>query len=497
MLKFNNTHIFTGYIKQLLSSFNLPKYRVYTKEQERYFIEHGEESPTVIPTTLKTFHPVTQINPDVGTVDHTYYANYIKNNFIQRYINGKWENTNLHYHYNKHILNHTKQLVVKNNVYDSYTHEYLGEYLRFQRDYNNLDLMPLYNCFSNKICTNLDLDVKDIEGHILGTFKSADNACKIYMIPVKLFKTYTIAVECQDTVEIVCGVYHKYLNTSDKVKHVFETTYQRINNTRFEEPFLYTKLNFTPEEIESQVVTPELAQQESNLRLFIKLPYSNNSSITILEGDYLEYNDNRATVEPLIPEETDGSNSVIGVLKVQQNKTVINLEHINEADYDYNDLVFKPISELQLLRINTGESYPFADRLIEYLTDNVITNIDEIGDNVVRLQKVLTKNKIGCEVAGLWEDKYRIILYSAVSAGSLDNDVTLGRFDKMDCLGYVDKDTEQYYTYPQTYKTTKINSEGQEVAEFKTYHVSVARADIYEDIYKAQAEQIRKQREGK
>ena len=36
MFKFNDENIFIGYIKQLLASFNLPKYRVYTKEQRKY-----------------------------------------------------------------------------------------------------------------------------------------------------------------------------------------------------------------------------------------------------------------------------------------------------------------------------------------------------------------------------------------------------------------------------------------------------------------------------
>lgn len=33
MLKFENNHIITGYIKQLLNSFNLPKCRVYTSNK--------------------------------------------------------------------------------------------------------------------------------------------------------------------------------------------------------------------------------------------------------------------------------------------------------------------------------------------------------------------------------------------------------------------------------------------------------------------------------
>lgn len=36
MKKFNDTGIFTGYLKQMLHDFNLPKYRVYTAENKAY-----------------------------------------------------------------------------------------------------------------------------------------------------------------------------------------------------------------------------------------------------------------------------------------------------------------------------------------------------------------------------------------------------------------------------------------------------------------------------
>lgn len=52
--------------------------------------------------------------------------------------------------------------MVRNSRYDAYTHEYLGDYLRFQRDYNKLNLMPLYNCFSNRICDDLQLNFEQI-----------------------------------------------------------------------------------------------------------------------------------------------------------------------------------------------------------------------------------------------------------------------------------------------------------------------------------------------
>ena len=78
MKTFYNNSLFNGYLKQLLHEVNLPNYRIYTKQDREYFEKYNKENYTILETkTLK------------NNEQHTRYIPYIKDGFIQEYVDGK------------------------------------------------------------------------------------------------------------------------------------------------------------------------------------------------------------------------------------------------------------------------------------------------------------------------------------------------------------------------------------------------------------------------
>ena len=534
MFKFNSENIFTGYIKQLLASFNLPKYHVYTAEQQKYHekyltaqnninslnykikildkemesldqesdeyrqlsIERNEiyeemiaaenlllgtpEKDVLISTVRQEVPNYANGGNALEYVSYMRYIPYIKDGQIQIYaptiktetkttiIDGKeitedktviqysdndWKpyhaaygsehykvhnkNANIHtpkgYAYNLKIRNYTKNLKIQNNVYDSYTHEYLGDYLRFQRDYRNINLMPLYNCFSNTLCPRLSISFDVVEDVIDSTtnkvtkkgyvakFDTRETSYKIYMIPIKLFQKYTIAIDCFTDVEVCCGFYGKYQYGS-AYDAIAEDTYRCFNSMLFNKPVLYDPTAGLKKYLDPRHPL-EIAQHETDLKLFIKLPISNKSSIVILEGDYTEY-----TPSTIIKHSSTNDDNFM----VVNNHTQVNF------DGDLDESIKHLVTPLQLLAQNTGISYPFADRLIEYLVGNAVTPVDDISDNIKRAKKVINaKTNALHDDEGVWEEIMQLILYNYASNN-------FNARVNHDILGYVDKDTESY-----------------------------------------------------
>lgn len=73
--------------------------------------------------------------------------------------------------------------------YDYKTHEKLGHYLRSLRDMYGLNLMPLYNCFSNQLLRNIHITNDKVSK------TSEDFNTKVYKVPIRFNTDYTICME--------------------------------------------------------------------------------------------------------------------------------------------------------------------------------------------------------------------------------------------------------------------------------------------------------------
>jgi len=544
MFSFDNTHIFTGYLKQLLGSTYLPDCKIYTKEFADYFETHGYEDPRVV----ESFDTLSEQRLASRTT-------YLKNNSLVNYF---WQpNSTKNFPSWKHmskklyvegepIYGLTKTLKSHSNFYDRKTHEYLGDYLRFIRDYYNIDLMSMYNCFSNRIVNNLyfkadatTTNTIEENGNIKSQafpaleFSSYDSRYRIYAVPVKLFANYTIAIDSYQGVELFCGFYNTKLDGSKRGTDLIRRSYRKLNKTSFNRPFLYNGLDVqfwnyykdtalvrvpgkeTPQKAfltDSIATRWDILARESDLKLFIKVPSSCDSSITILEGNYISYND--FSYKPQAVKKAENSHSAV-TWSFEQNKWITNfqedlsrniIEKINPKTQqiertiteqiipNLNDRPFKPINRLQLLAYNTKESYPFADRLVEYLVGSVITPEDEIPDNIKRAQKVMTQNGYFFSIPGLWEPKMQKIAYDYVmNTGpiTISNrelvDQGRGKHPKLghnakynlfDLLGYIDKDVEKWYA---SWKLTPIRPNSSTLTT--TTVDTIQNVDIYDGLY--------------
>jgi hypothetical protein len=321
------------------------------------------------------------------------------------------------------------------------------------------------------------------------------------MVPVKFFKDYTIAIDSSASIEVCCCIYDEYHNKDADFSSIPKLTYQCFGDLQFKTPVLYTKLqNLNGLLLDPANELNDLCQQEDNLKLILKIPANNNSSIVILEGDYTRYNDivtskvsgdtltdNEVSLllptptgtetwknihnklQILLEDSTSEASKLLATLTNAKsektpvktaNKTVINYQKDLKACEFLSD---KLITPLQLLRTNTGESYPFADRLVEYLVGNAITVNEEIQDNIVRAKTVISKNcdpNIYSIIAedGVWEPILQCLIYDYINENNDTHDIN------HDILGFIDKDVEKWYT-----------------AKSGTSIETIANVDIYKD----------------
>lgn len=373
MYKINDNNIFIGHIKQLLKNFNLPKCRVLRND-----IDY---SKILTKNTL-----------------------YIKNNRLCVSSDSP-EPTLLekeNYIYGKFYRNITTNLRLDNIIYDTYTHRYLGRYLRFLRDWGGVDLMSLYNCFDEEI-NNKEISFlldPDDSNSLKKTFGGETEEHIVYSIPVLAPFSYTLGLQTRGSVEMCIGFADSDLLTPEEREYapfLYANTYRKKN---FPRSILLNDFFNSSE--------PDISRfyNRSDLRLLLKVPRHIRSSIVLLEGNYLKDN---VVVPGSSTYDTPG----------------LATGPVDEVTFNYNP---------QLLSYANTSNYLLADRLVEYLTDNVISPLSE-GYDIIKLQQFLVNNYIVSVNPSVWSEKE----FDTIKKLIRDEKISTNYFDS---LGYCDKEVE-------------------------------------------------------
>lgn len=432
--EFFNNSLECGFIKNILSNIAIPLYDtislgdyivkggIYAYKttiikciQSGYFYVKGFPSALRINEKLKIQNEGLVITDGAGDQEKGSEA--------------KWEQIAI-YTFGKESANLTQTFDSKYSYYDSETHKYLGNYLRCIRDIFDINLMPYYNCFSYNILSNIRIyyykDTKpltDEQGVVVKDDSGwrceigEDNNYKYIAVPIKYNKTYSISIDCPSPV-IVMPILYGYNSlvtldingeTKDITNDFFNKMYfaKEFNRLDFRKPVkMQVDLDNFVDGV-SGINQETLYILEDYLYLLIRLPAENKSSIVVLEGDYTS----------------------------TYCKNTINMEY---ADINNSDKMtphnFDMINQVvpSLIQVNTGVSYPYSNRLVEYLTTAPITNITTIKNNLLNVNK-----KLGLKENDFWDNYIRLTAYNRY----MERDITNAY--KFDISGFIDRTVEE------------------------------------------------------
>ena len=352
-----------------------------------------------IQNLLYNFHtPTIKVLSNIDVINNVPYEgqHYINNQSLYTRLttkDGTKDVFDSSYEVGKYYRGITRNYVPTSNYYSIELHEALGNYLRFIKDYYNLDLMPLYNCFSNRFIDKFSLPLTDErkKGSVI------KQSTKLFAFPVRYGCSYSIF--CRNSANAL--IQPAFYNGKD-ILVLYDSDKNWI---RFDETPL--PISQWDESIYTMPTVDELATKEDdkniyrhneiNLYLFIQIPENNAANIIVIENN---------------------SSRVI-------NNTLI----------------------------NNSEQKPFSDKLIGYLLSYFITPQTTIQENIERVQKMLsscyyyTKDREGNTVGPAM--RLGEGMYKDYTQGTFDMTTRQFIYDLYrlrgisDFTGYVDKDVEE------------------------------------------------------
>jgi hypothetical protein len=282
------------------------------------------------------------------------------------------------FNHEKPLSGVTSNYISHSNVYDDELHQQLGRYLRWYKSSYKIDLMPLYNCFINNDITQFHLTNSGI--------KNGSNTNYItWIVPALLNKSYQIFINSPSTVMIKGAFINRFGRVqyhndgeSDYLDKLLEDKVYVYNDTSYSNPLTYRA--FTSNR--------RLIEYSNDFYIVIQVPNTHSGSITVIEGESIRYNHNIITSGEIYMNRSDDKWSNI----------------------DYSN--FNPTIKSSIAMIAGKHQVPYSDRLIEYLVGSVIHRVEDIPQNITRLQKSIGIDKKYNLEKDVWDDFIKYKLYN-------------------------------------------------------------------------------------
>ena len=403
--KFNDTSIYTKFIKQLVATTYVPTIEVWKPGK-----------PTIAGFQYITKNYIVEALQSCQEGDRDFPLENINNNYfkiLRPYIEGEF------------YQNVTSNYVSNNFRYDGETHFYLGQYLRMLRDLHDLDLMCYYNCV-NQIAPET-FSIKD--DFSIVTDNEEQSNYKILMAPIYFNTDYTIFADSEFPVTVTAIFYD---GVSRITSYTSDTGTKRFNTTKRTKPILY--------KVDQQIAEGYSSMYYRNyLTLLIQVPKTCNN-VVVLEGDYTSNKIYVKNNENKIPNMIFGKDAYTSGL--------------TKEEVDNHCKVIPALT-----RSIKNELYAYDDTLLEYLLLHAISSDDEITKNIERVQTYVSSYEFekytGANFGnnfsfkkGIWSDELRMFLYDVVTTNHTGKKLVYDPV-KVDISGYVDKNVETVITRGQ------------------------------------------------
>lgn len=263
----------------------------------------------------------------------------------------------------------TRNYISTSGAYTSDLHEALGNYLRMLRDCKNVDLMPLYNCFSNRFEDDFSLPISLSDNLSLSLRSSLstaplDKTTRLVAIPVKFQHQYRIFCKKATIAKLQLALYDKkdLITYNDSAIAAHVNPYSALYRARYKQYLSqsYHAVNLGPYNA-YQLITGDLFEDidpdnfksfckslESCLFLFVELP--------IDAADYLVVFEERI---------------------------------VSQQPY-----IHGVVSQSSLIKNASLPATPYSDKLVGYLLNYFISPLNDIPENIERIQKALDGQSI-------------------------------------------------------------------------------------------------------